>query len=48
MFASASQSKQEQKDIKVVGKGSNDPNETMSADPAMMKRGRAKFRGWLP
>ena len=43
MFASASQSKQEQNDIKVVGKGRNDPNETISADPAIMKRGRAEY-----
>ena len=33
MFASASQSKQEQKD----------PNQTISADPAIMKRGRAEY-----
>ena len=39
MFASASQSKQEQKDIK----GRNDPNQTISADPAIMKRGRAEY-----
>ena len=43
-FASASQSKQEQNDIKVVGKGRNNPNETISADdPAIMKRGRAEY-----
>ena len=33
MFASASQSKQEQKD----------PNQTILADPAIMKRGRAEY-----
>ena len=39
MFASASQSKQEQND-----KGRNNPNETISADdPAIMKRGRAEY-----
>ena len=43
MFASASQSKQEQKEIKVVGKGRNDPNETISADPAIIKRFRAEY-----
>ena len=43
MFASASQSKQEQNDIKVVGKGRNNPNETISADLAIMKRGRAEY-----
>ena len=32
-----------QQDIKVVGKGRNDPNETISADPAIMKRGRAEY-----
>ena len=32
--------KQEQNDIKVVG---YDPNETISADPAIMKRGRAEY-----
>ena len=41
--ASPSQSKQEQNDIKVVGKGRNDPNETISADPAIMKRGQAEY-----
>ena len=30
---------QEQKDIK----GRNDPNQTISADPAIMKRGRAEY-----
>jgi hypothetical protein len=34
MFASASQSKQEQKDI----------NQTISADPAIIKRGQAEYR----
>ena len=43
MFASASQSKQEQNDIKVVGKGRNDPNVTISADLAIMKRGRVEY-----
>ncbi len=43
MFASAFQSKQEQNDIKVVGKGRNDPNVTISADLAIMKRGRVEY-----
>ena len=43
MFASASQSKQEQNDIKVVGKGRNNLNETISADLAIIKRGRAEY-----
>ena len=41
MFASASQSKQEQNEV--VGKGRNNPNETISADLAIMKRGRAEY-----
>ena len=43
MFASAFQSKQEQNDIKVVGKGRNNPNETISADLAIIKRGWAEY-----
>ena len=43
MFASASQSKQEQNDIKVVCKGRNDPNVTISADLAIMKRDRVEY-----
>ena len=43
MFASASQSKQEQNYIKVVGKDRNDPNETISADPNIMKRSQAEY-----
>ena len=35
--------KQEQNDIKVVGKGWNDPNETISTDHAIMKRGRTEY-----
>ena len=36
----ASQSKQEQNDTKFVGK---DPNHTISADPAVIQRGKAQF-----
>ena len=43
MFASASQSKQEQNDIKVVSKGRNNPNETISAALSLMLiRGKLK------